>query len=441
MTTSTLKRSFFKRQLPTCLVSFTSDRGRELFRHALDEGNAEVYFTLAGCFATQDDPAFCGLSTLSIALNALEVDPLRIWKGAWRWFSDDMLDCCRSLKDVRENGITLSEFACIARCNGLEERTIFADDNASLEQFEQDIQRVCATRNQIIAISYSRAILQQTGTGHFSPIGAYCASQRMVLVLDVARFKYPTYWVPIELLWDSLKPIDPTTGRPRGYTILSRRSSSYGDPYWVQLNLDKYTWANILLTLRDDQREDKEVAAISLHSVLKALISAFPTRVVHRRALPSTNLLDEPILASVSNEMNNPNHTITESLEEISVVDTSNDEGSDIQQQSTIYQAVKAIYTQDIMTTSTSSSNSTSNTEESITLATLIPLAMVQGISGLLSASSQVKLCTLANGCGVDMSTDCCSKSTPIIMEVMAIRDQLVALTTLALDEGSFHQV
>ncbi|KAI9593999.1 PCS-1 protein, partial [Syncephalis fuscata] len=209
------------RQLPVCLASFTSDKGRQLFREALEEGNAEAYFTLAGCFATQDDPAFCGLSTLSIALNALEVDPLRVWKGAWRWFSDDMLDCCRSLEDVRQKGITLSEFACIARCNGLEEKTIFADEHATLEQFEADLQRVCADKHQVLAISYSRAVLEQTGSGHFSPVGAYCATQRMALVLDVARFKYPAYWVPIELLWASLKPIDPDTGRSRGYSILS----------------------------------------------------------------------------------------------------------------------------------------------------------------------------------------------------------------------------
>ncbi|RKP23191.1 Phytochelatin synthase, partial [Syncephalis pseudoplumigaleata] len=209
------------RQLPACLVSFTSDRGRELFRQALDEGTADAYFTLAGCFATQEEPAFCGLSTLSIALNALEVDPLRVWKGLWRWFSDDMLDCCRSLEDVRRNGITLSEFACIARCNGLEETTVFADESASLEQFERDIQRVCSGKGEIFTISYSRSVLQQTGSGHFSPVGAYCASERMVLVLDVARFKYPIYWVPLELLWDSLKPADPATGKSRGYSILT----------------------------------------------------------------------------------------------------------------------------------------------------------------------------------------------------------------------------
>jgi glutathione gamma-glutamylcysteinyltransferase len=37
--------------------------------------------------------------------------------------------------------------------------------------------------------SYSRKVLGQTGDGHFSPVGGYCAQEDMVLILDVARFK------------------------------------------------------------------------------------------------------------------------------------------------------------------------------------------------------------------------------------------------------------
>ena len=33
----------------------------------------------------QDEPAFCGLGTLVTALNALAVDPGRIWKGVRRF--------------------------------------------------------------------------------------------------------------------------------------------------------------------------------------------------------------------------------------------------------------------------------------------------------------------------------------------------------------------
>jgi len=54
----------------------------------------ETYFVLASQFSTQEEPAFCGLTTLVMVLNALEVDPKKIWKSPWRWYHEQMLDCC-----------------------------------------------------------------------------------------------------------------------------------------------------------------------------------------------------------------------------------------------------------------------------------------------------------------------------------------------------------
>lgn len=66
-----------------CSRDLTSSAdGRKLFREALIEGNMENYFRLAEQFRTQDDPAFCGISTLTMVLNALAIDPGRTWKGA-----------------------------------------------------------------------------------------------------------------------------------------------------------------------------------------------------------------------------------------------------------------------------------------------------------------------------------------------------------------------
>jgi hypothetical protein len=94
-----------------------SAEGRALFREALAEGNLEGWFALAEQFQTQADPAFCGLGTLVVALNALGVDPGRLWKGPWRWYSEELLDCCLPLETVRSEGITLDQFSCLARCN------------------------------------------------------------------------------------------------------------------------------------------------------------------------------------------------------------------------------------------------------------------------------------------------------------------------------------
>lgn len=71
--------------------------------------------TLFDCKQTQDEPAFCGISTMTMVLNALAVDPKRIWKGPWRWYHESMLDCCRDLEEIKKSGIEFDQFSCLGR--------------------------------------------------------------------------------------------------------------------------------------------------------------------------------------------------------------------------------------------------------------------------------------------------------------------------------------
>jgi glutathione gamma-glutamylcysteinyltransferase len=72
--------SFYKRQLPDGCIAFHSPEGKGLFKSALDEGHLESYFSLSLQFLTQSEPAYCGLGSLCMVLNALEIDPMRLWK-------------------------------------------------------------------------------------------------------------------------------------------------------------------------------------------------------------------------------------------------------------------------------------------------------------------------------------------------------------------------
>lgn len=53
--------SFYKRPLPASCIPFSSAEGKRFFAQAMAEGNLESYFSLAGQFLTQNEPAFCGL--------------------------------------------------------------------------------------------------------------------------------------------------------------------------------------------------------------------------------------------------------------------------------------------------------------------------------------------------------------------------------------------
>ncbi|KAL6750431.1 Phytochelatin synthase-domain-containing protein [Haematococcus lacustris] len=215
------KKTYYKRQLPCPpAIAFASAEGRQVFAEALAEGHMNGFFRLMEQFSTQDEPAYCGLASLAMVLNALAIDPRRTWKGAWRWFHEHMLDCCRPLAEVKERGITLPQAACLARCNGAKVE-LHRYGSVSLGQFRQQVMEVCSSGEEHLVVSYSRKPFLQTGDGHFSPIGGYHAARDLVLILDVARFKYPPHWVSIPTLFEAMRHPDPVTGLPRGFLRLS----------------------------------------------------------------------------------------------------------------------------------------------------------------------------------------------------------------------------
>jgi glutathione gamma-glutamylcysteinyltransferase len=219
-----MSQTLYRRPLPSQAIAFSSPDGRRVFAEALATEGLNGYFPLAEQFHTQSDPAFCGLGSLVVALNALAIDPERLWKGPWRWFAEDLLDCCVPLAEVRERGLDIDELACLARCNGAQVDVQRADA-VSLAEWRAALE-LAASGKAVVVASYDRAAMGQTGAGHFSPIGGYHATRDLALILDVARFKYPPHWVSAECLWRAMESVDPTTGRARGWLVMRRRAHS-----------------------------------------------------------------------------------------------------------------------------------------------------------------------------------------------------------------------
>lgn len=158
-----------------------------------------------------------------MVLNALEMDPGRTWKGVWRWYSDDMLSCCSPLEQIKERGITFDQFSCLAECHELIVQARRYDSAVeAYEAFKEDLRHAATQPGVHMVVSYARATLGQTGVGHFSPIGGFHEASDQVLILDVARFKYPSYWVKADLLWAAMEPLDEDTGLSRGYHLLTK---------------------------------------------------------------------------------------------------------------------------------------------------------------------------------------------------------------------------
>ena len=215
------KKSFYRRELPTSSISLKSDEGKGRFLSALHAETAEPFYDLISCFQTQFQTASCGLTTLAMVLNALQIDPREIWKRPWRWFSEESLSCCVDMEHAKHNGTSMDQIACLAICNGA---TVSISRNVSSEKFRSKlaVHMRKAAEPFFIVLSYSRQTLGQAGHGHFTAIAAYDEKSDSCLVLDVARFKYPPHWVVVDDLVNAMNTFDRDTGKERGMLILGR---------------------------------------------------------------------------------------------------------------------------------------------------------------------------------------------------------------------------
>ena len=170
--------SFHGRPLPATCVGHASNEGKRRFAEALVAGSCEAFFPLSEQFITQDEPAFCGVSSLCMVLNALRVDPgptrpsvspiicglvsvtclgtnrqtaSAQWRedGVWRWFDESVLDLSApamlaagkvTLSCIKEVGVTLDQFTSLAEHNGARVQ-MYRPEDSSEAQFRSQLIR------------------------------------------------------------------------------------------------------------------------------------------------------------------------------------------------------------------------------------------------------------------------------------------------------------
>ncbi|XP_028122281.1 glutathione gamma-glutamylcysteinyltransferase 1-like isoform X2 [Camellia sinensis] len=235
----------------------------------------EGFFKLISYFQTQSEPAYCGLASLSMVMNALAIDPGRKWKGPWRWFDESMLDCCEPLEKVKATGISFGKLVCLAHCSGARVEA-FRTNQSTIDDFRKYVMACSSSDDCHVISSYHRGSFQQTGAGHFSPIGGYHAGKDMALILDVARFKYPPHWVPLTLLWEAMDTLDGASGQRRGFMLISKLHREPSLLY--TLSCKHESWISIATYLVDDvpcllKSDDVK----DIKNVLSVILSSIPS--------------------------------------------------------------------------------------------------------------------------------------------------------------------
>lgn len=249
--------TIYMAKLPDSQIPFSSPEGVQLFHEAFLDGGAKPFFKLIEQFHTQLDPGYCGLGSLAMILNTLAIDPNRCvpklcncccfffilkrqWKGIFRWYTEELLDCCVPLEQsmcklfklnvkkilkVRKQGITVNQFHCLALCNNATCSVKYGSES-NVNEFREAVESVTYKYNEqdpkYLVVSFDRRAVSQLGIGHYSPIAIYHKKRDMVLVLDVARFKYPPYFIKVEDLFNATLPIDVDSGKSRAYMVLGR---------------------------------------------------------------------------------------------------------------------------------------------------------------------------------------------------------------------------
>ncbi len=213
------------RQALPNLIPLTEPAGLNLLAGS---GHRADYGALAGALLTQANLAYCGVASSAMLLNSLAVPaptvpgygPYRFWTQE-NFFDDAATRLVKAPELIARQGMTLDQLRQLLASKGLKVRAIHGLD-IDLLALRRLLASSLANPTDRLLVNYDRRQLGQTGGGHIAPLAAYHAASDRVLILDVARYRYPSVWVPLVKLWHSMRSLDSASGLSRGLVVVER---------------------------------------------------------------------------------------------------------------------------------------------------------------------------------------------------------------------------
>lgn len=200
-------------------ISLLTQRGLEIFDQA---GYKGTYWPVATSFLTQETQTFCGVASSVCVLNALPVaKPVTPPYAPHAYFTQDnyfsdAVERIAPREQVLQEGMTLRQITSALGTWNVACESYYAS-NESIEELREQVQEVCSNSKMALIFNFYRPGLGQEGGGHFSPIGAYDRITDSVLLMDVARYKYPPVWVTLEVIYNAMNTIDSSSQLSRGW--------------------------------------------------------------------------------------------------------------------------------------------------------------------------------------------------------------------------------
>ena len=83
--------------------------------------------------------------------------------GPWRWFDENMLDCCESLEKVKNTGITFGKVVCLAHCAGAKVEA-FRTTQSTIDDFRKYVMACASSEDCHVISAYHRGVFKQVNT-------------------------------------------------------------------------------------------------------------------------------------------------------------------------------------------------------------------------------------------------------------------------------------
>ena len=205
------------------LIPLSESQGGPLLERSRSRAD---FLPLVEQFVTQANLAYCGVASAVMALNSLAVPaPPTPGYGPYRfWTQDNLFTTAAAQASVTQaavarRGMTLAQLAGLLAQPGVTVQR-WHGDQLSLPQLRGLLRQSLADPADRLLVNYHRSALGQEGGGHISPLAAYDERSDRVLLLDVARYRYPSVWVPTPALWQAIRMVDSDSGLSRGLVRL-----------------------------------------------------------------------------------------------------------------------------------------------------------------------------------------------------------------------------
>jgi glutathione-S-conjugate glycine hydrolase len=213
--------------LPDNLIDLRSHQGEDLLR----ESDAyEAFVPLSVNFVTQENQAFCGVASIVMVLNAMQLpapsvpayDPYHTFTQDN--FLNEKTEAILPREVLSNQGMTLDQLGALLATQPVKVEVHHAADS-SLDAFRKVARDYLGAEGRFVIVNYLRKAIGQEKGGHISPLAAYDAETDRFLILDVSRYKYPPVWVMASQLFDAMNTTDSDNqNKTRGFVLVMKSS-------------------------------------------------------------------------------------------------------------------------------------------------------------------------------------------------------------------------